>query len=170
MLISKDTPKEAILELVEKECKLCGHCCLFSSGIVLDDEIPRLAEHLGMSTEEFKKRYLEQFTKFHTTRHRFKQVRVGSAPHGRCVFLDLETNKCKIHEVKPLHCRISTCSIYGEDVQKWFDVNFFLNPNDPQSVREYNLYLEFKEPLLGAELESLLPEEDLKKILNYERW
>ncbi len=169
MLISKNTPKEALLKEVGTRCQSCGHCCSFGSGVVLESEIPEMAKQLAISEKELKEMYLEPFTKFHTIQFRFKQLRVGNAPHGRCVFLNVDSKRCHIHENKSLHCKISTCSVYGEDAQKWFDVNYFLNLKDPQSVREYNTYLKFNTPLFGAELESLLPSEELKKILSYEK-
>ncbi len=167
MLISRQTPKSEIVKLVANECKQCGHCCMFGSGIVLSDELKPLAKAFNLSVEDFKTQFLEEFTKFNTKHYRFKQLRKGDEPHGRCIFLDVESKQCKIHLIKPLHCRVSTCSLLGEDIQKWFDVNFFLNPRDVNSLREYKLYLEFKKPLPGANLEDIATPEMLKK-LNYE--
>jgi len=160
MLISKETPKEVIIKEFGSKCELCGHCCHFASGVVLDEEIPRLAKHFSLKPKEFKEIYLEKFTKFNTQLHRFKQIRKGNAPHGRCIFLDVEENKCSINEIKPLHCRISTCAKEGEEVQKWFDANYFLNADDEISLREYGIYLKFNEPLIGAELKTIVSKEN----------
>jgi Fe-S-cluster containining protein len=165
MLISKNTPKEVMLKEYGSKCELCGHCCHFSSGIVLNEELSRLAKAFLIDEAKFKAKYLEEFTKFNTTLHRFKQVRKGNAPHGRCIFLNIEEEKCSIQGHKPLHCRVSTCSNMGSEVQRWFDTNFFLNLKDPVSVREYAIYVEFNEPLIGAELKRLVPEQELKKIM-----
>ena len=166
MIISIKTPKEELEK--EHNCKKCGHCCYMGSGVVLEKEIPELAKGLKMSPEKFKKKYLEEFVKFNTKRHRFKQMRFGEAPHGRCVFLNMEKDECSIQDIKPLHCRVTSCDEHGEDAQKWFDVNHFLNLDDASSVREYAIYLKFNEPLPGAQLQDLLPKEKLDKIMNFE--
>ncbi len=163
MLISKNTPKSEMIK--HGNCKTCGHCCYFTSGIVLDEEIPQLANEFKLSEEDFKTRYLEEFTKLNTQKHRFKQLRQGSAPHGRCIFLNVEENKCTIHKIRPLHCKISTCDHHGEDAQKWFDVKHFLNTEDRNSVREYAIYTKLKEPLPGASLEELVPKEKLEEFI-----
>jgi len=163
MIISTLTPKEDLES--SATCNQCGHCCFFSSGIVLDEEIPGLAQHFGMSEDEFKAKYLEEFTKLNTTKHRFKQLRIGNAPHGRCIFLDVDSKKCTIQDVKPLHCRVSTCQPHGEDVQKWFDYHHFLKLDDRASVREYAIYCDLKGALPGAELGKLLSKERIKNII-----
>lgn len=163
MLISRNTPKDAILEHTKGRCKQCGHCCSLGSGIVLKEEVHSLAKALGVSEAQLIEHALEPFTKFHTTHYRIKQVRFGNAPHGRCAFYDMETQECSINNHKPLHCRISLCSVEGEELQKWFDLKHFVNPKDPQSVREYALYLEFKEPLLGGGAGSFAPKGGIKE-------
>ena len=164
-MISKDTKKEDILMLVKDSCKTCGHCCKFGSGVILKEEAKKIADHLNITEKEFIEKYTEEFTKFSTKQKRFKQIR-ENLPHGKCTFLD--GNKCQIHNVKPLYCKIGSCSAIGEDIIKWFDANYFLNLENPQSVRDYSLYCEFNKPLSGFELEKLIEQKKLNKILNYE--
>ncbi len=156
-MISKDTRKEVILRLVKNTCRACGHCCTLGSGIVLKHEVKELADAFNMTEKEFIEKYLDEFTKFNTTHYRFKQIK-DRYPSGRCIFYDTETKKCKIHEIKPLHCRISTCALIGSDIQKWFDVNYFLNTKDINSIREYEIYSRFNEPFPGLEPEKLINE------------
>jgi Fe-S-cluster containining protein len=90
-------------------------------------------------------------------------------PYGKCIFLK-NKNNCTIHEVKPLHCRIGNCSEYGEDLTVWFALNFCVNPADPESIRQWALYLESGgKNIPGGELKELVKDPKiLKKILDYE--
>jgi len=153
MVIDNKTKKEEVLHLVRNSCKRCGHCCSLGSGIVLKEEVEGLAKSLGISREKLLTQCLDEFTKFNTAHYRFKQIKT-KYPHGRCVFHDQTTKECRIHDKKPLHCKVSTCSQLGSEVQKWFDVTYFYNKKDRNSVAEYKIYSEFNGPLTGA-----LPEE-----------
>jgi Fe-S-cluster containining protein len=170
MLISKDTPKRVALELGKMNCvdKKCVHCCKFGSGYVLRDEIPKIAESLKMTPEELEKNYLEPAEKFNTRHMKFKTRNEKGKPYGPCVFLN-EQAGCLIHDVKPLNCRIGNCGMNGSDLQKWFDLNFFVNADDPESIRQYAVYLEFNEPLPGGRLKELVSNPTrLQRILNYD--
>ncbi len=165
-MISTKTPKKVVLELGKTNCKNCVHCCSYGSGVLADEDIKQIAKFLRLTEDELKSRHLELFEKFNTKRHRPKLIREKGMPYGRCVFLNKEKG-CTINEVKPLNCKIGSCNMHSAELQKWFDFNYFLNLNDPESVRQYALWLEFNEPLPGGKLAELLPKDKLKKMLSY---
>lgn len=170
MLISKKTPKRVVLELGKIDCRerKCSHCCRYGSGYVLKEEVPKIARFLKIKPKELKQEYLEEAEKFNTKQLRFKTIKQKGKAYGPCVFLK-EPLGCIINDVKPLHCLIGSCGMHGSELQKWFDLNYFINPADPESIRQYAIYLDFNEPLPGGKLEELVPNQRrLKKILNYE--
>jgi len=128
----------------------------------------RIARNLKLTEEELTKNCLEPVTKFNTTLHRPVAVKKGK-PYGTCIFYNTEKG-CIIHDVKPLHCRVSTCSKHGEALSVWFHLNYFVNPADPESIRQWKLYLNSGgKNIPGGKLEELVPDkEKLNKILNYE--
>ena len=86
------------------------------------------------------------------------------------MFFDDEKG-CTIHEVKPLECRTSiSCKEYGEDLSVWFMVNFVIDSNDAESIRQYARYIRSGGRLIeGSRIEQLVPDkEKLRKILSYD--
>ncbi|MBI2129902.1 YkgJ family cysteine cluster protein [Candidatus Woesearchaeota archaeon] len=165
MVIKRETKTAEILELGKIECGDCDHCCRFGGGYLLPEEIKELSKKLKLSEEEFKKKYLEETEKFNTKLFRFRSIKIKNN-YGPCIFL--ENKKCAIHEFKPLYCRIGTCSKDGEEIVKWFDLNFCVNANDPESIRQYASFLKSNNAVEGGELKDLVKnEEKLKKILSY---
>lgn len=165
MIISKKTPKKRVLEL-GKRCDKSNHCCSYTTGFLAEDDATQIAQFLGISEEELKEKFLDEVKMFNTNVLRPKSIK-SDKPHGPCVFLD--ENGCKIHEVKPLHCRLYTCQDYGFDLTQWFYLNHLVNPEDPQSVREYAMFLKQNKPIPGGELEEIVPSaREREKILNYE--
>ncbi len=168
--LKKNTPLKDVLGLGHP-CK-CGACsigCQHGSGALVREDYPRIAKFLGIIEEELKKNFLEEIEKFNTKRHRPKILRKGK-PYGKCIFYD-EKIGCKVHEVKPLECKLSMgCKPYGEQISVWFMLNHFVNKDDAESVRQYASYLKTGGKLLqGAELENLMPDkEKLRKILSFE--
>ncbi len=164
-MIEKSTPLSAVLEL-GAGCKKCGHCCQHGTGFLVPEDIPKIAEFLGVSEKEFQDKYLEPVTKFNTTLFRPRSIKQDK-PYGVCVFFHKE---CTIHPVKPIHCRIGNCNEHGEELSIWFDLNYFVNPDDPQSIREWKICLESGgKTIPGGSLQELVPNEMvLKKILDYE--
>lgn len=167
MKITKDTPEYEIRKLGEK-CDQCGKCCSFGSGFMLESEIPRIANFLNIPKDEFIKDFLEETEIFHTKIFKIRPYKPKDKPYGPCMLLD--DDKCKIHDVKPLHCSIGNCTEHGDDLHTWFILNYCLNIYDPESVRQYASYLETGGRILeGAELDKLFPnKEKLKRILDYE--
>jgi Fe-S-cluster containining protein len=166
MLISKKIPKETVLKL-GKECKMCGNCCKYTSGFLVDDDIIRIARFLRTTTDKLKEKYLEEHERFNTKILRPKLIK-GTKPYGKCIFYNEQVG-CTIHEVKPLHCRIGNCNTYGDDLNQWFMLNYFVNPDDPESIRQWKIFLTQNKPIPGGSLNELVPDEGkLKKILSYE--
>ena len=154
------------LEEVERlalDCKKCGHCCKFGSGFLVGDDFEKLANHLKVSVDVLKKDYLEEVEKFNTKLFRPKLIKVDGRPYGRCVFL--EGNLCSVHDARPLQCRLGNCNEFGEELCTWFNLTYFLNQWDDNSVREYIDYLESGgKTLPGFELEKLVSKERLDAI------
>ena len=167
MNITKSTKEEEILKL-GAECKKCGKCCTFGSGFMLEHEIPRIATFLKMPKEKFIKDFLDETEIFHTKVFKIKPMKKADQPYGPCMFLD--GNLCRIHDVKPFHCKIGNCSDEGDNLHTWFILNYCLNIYDPESIRQYASYLKTGGRLLeGAELQTLFPDKaKLKRILDYD--
>jgi len=163
--ITKLTPLKEVLEL-SKECKNCSLCCRYGSGFILKEELPRIAKFLNISQEKLKQNYLEEVELFNKKLFKPRTIKLDK-PYGHCIFLG--NNGCRIHEVKPLHCRISNCNEYGEDLNQWFLLNYIINPNDPESIRQWANFVKFNEVIPGGNLHELIKDKEiLKKILNYE--
>ena len=165
MLISKKTPKEIVLKL-GKECKMCGNCCKHSSGFLVNGDIIKIARLLRVTPTELKEKYLEEHERFNTKVLRPKLIK-GTKPYGKCIFYNEQVG-CTIHEAKPLHCRIGNCNTYGNDLNQWFMLNYLVNPDDPESIRQWKIFLTQNEPIPGGSLKELVPnKEKLRKILSY---
>src|SRR3989344_4186949 len=78
---------------------------------------------------------------------------------------------CTVHPVKPLQCKTSMGrKEYGEDLSLWFMLNHQVNPNDPESIRQYAIYLKTQRTLPGGSLKELVPDkEKLKNMLNFNK-
>jgi Fe-S-cluster containining protein len=163
-MITKNTPLTEILKLA-KECQRCGHCCKYGSGFLAEGDLKNISEYLGITEKELKDKYLEEVDKFNTKRLRPKLLEKDK-PFGVCVFFDAG---CKIHTVKPLQCRAGNCSKYGQDLSIWFTLNYFVNKDDPESIRQFDAYLKSGGKTLkgGALKDFVADEKELKKILSY---
>lgn len=165
-MIAKNTNLKKALEL-GKSCKKCGHCCSHGSGALADDDLKKIAKFLKTTEKELKKTCLDEVERFNTKRLRPIIIKKGK-PYGRCIFLD-ENEGCKINSVKPLECKVGNCSEHGEQLSLWFMLNYFVNADDPESVRQYAAYLKTGGKMLkGGKLEEIVPDkEKLNKILKY---
>jgi Fe-S-cluster containining protein len=158
-MISRQTKKEVILEL-GKKCERCGHCCTLGSGYVGEEEIPALAEALGMSREGFRRKYLDEVERYST------KVQKLRTKDRQCV---LYSGGCSVQKVKPFYCRISTCGENGADIQEWYMLNYFVNPTDPESIRQWAVRLKVGRTIKGGELRELVPDaEMLKRMLEFD--
>ena len=165
--ITKNTQLIEVLKLAAPcQCHKCNSGCTFGSGLLAKDDAKRIAEYLSISEKEVKEKYFEEVEHFNKPMLRPKAIKNGK-PYGHCIFFD---NKCAIHEVKPLQCKTSMqCKDYGEDLAKWFMVNYIIEPSDPESMRQYALYLKTHAALEGAELHELVTDkEKLRKMLSFE--
>ena len=149
-------------------CNKCGHCCKYGSGVLADDDAKKIAKFLGISEEKLRKEYLEEIEKYNTKRVRPKLLRKGKL-YGACVFYDVKKG-CAIHEVKPLQCKTGNCSEHGEALSIWFMLNYFVDSNDPESIRQFAAYLKSGgKTLQGGNLEDFVADKkQLKKMLAFE--
>ncbi|MBM4285319.1 MAG: YkgJ family cysteine cluster protein [Deltaproteobacteria bacterium] len=75
-------------------CRRCGDCCRGAGGILVNAaELAALAQYLGLSEAECRRRYLVETA---------MGLQVA-APQGVCVFLAEQL--CRVHPVKPRICR-----------------------------------------------------------------
>ena len=151
-----------------QECRQCAHCCSHGSGFLIGDDLGNMAEFLGMKEKEVKEKYLEEKELFNTKLSKPK-LKTNDKPYGECIFLS--NKKCKIHKVKPLQCKVGNCNENGEQLSIWFMLNYLVNTNDPESIRQYSAYLKSGgKTIPGGKLEEIIPDkEKLKKILSFER-
>ena len=165
--LAKNTPINEVLKLTNPcKCEACTVGCRHGSGFLVEEDIPRIAKFMNISEEVLKKEFLEEVEKFNTKRFRPRILRKDK-PYGKCIFFDEEIG-CKVHEVKPLECKISMgCKDYGEQLSLWFMLNHFVNKDDAESIRQFASYLKTDgKTLEGAELKDLVPDkEKLRKML-----
>ena len=164
-MLTMNTDMEKVMKLTHPcRCPKCENSCKYGSGALVNDDMKKLAKFLQVTEKKLKKKFLEKITKFNTTLFRPKLEREDDKPYGRCVFYD-EVKGCTIHPAKPTECRIAmSCKKYGEELITWFNLNYYLNPDDPESLRQYKLYLESGgKTLPGAELSK----ETMEKLDNY---
>ena len=165
-MITKSTPLKEIIEL-GKECSRKNNCCKYGSGCLAEGDAEKIAKFLKISVNELKEKYLEEVEKFNTKLFRPKILRQSNKPYGTCVFFSGE--ECKVHEAKPLECKVGSCGRNGEELSKWFVLNYFVNANDPESIRQYALYSKKNKPLPGGSLKELVPDQKrLMKMLKFE--
>jgi Fe-S-cluster containining protein len=129
--------------------------------LLINEDIPKLAEHLGITEEELKENHLQTITKFNTTLHKPKHPK----PFGKCTFYNEKEGKCTVHDAKPYQCRVATRNHHGEQIIEWFDANFFLNPKDCASLREWNSKCKHKKTIPGATIEELVPDKEKREAI-----
>ena len=170
-MINKNTQLKEVLKLSAPcRCNACNHGCKFGSGSLAGGDAKNIAAFLGISEKELKNDFLEEVELFNKKMLRPKLIREKGKPYGQCVFYG-EQKGCTIHEVKPLECKTSiSCKDYGEELSIWFMVNFVVDLNDAESLRQYTQYIKSGGKVIkGAELENLVPDEEkVRKILSYE--
>jgi uncharacterized protein len=92
-------------------CTACGKCCKTIGSVYLSpEEVKVAADHLQLTTQEFTKMYASHTLKSQTNdfqsqpwvRLKEKDDHLG---YPSCIFLDLETNFCRIYEARPTQCR-----------------------------------------------------------------
>ncbi|MBU0627676.1 MAG: YkgJ family cysteine cluster protein [Nanoarchaeota archaeon] len=166
MQITKQTKLSEALKLGTK-CSRNNNCCKHGSGCLINDDIKKISKFLGITEEKLIKEYLDEKELFNTKVLKPK-LNSKDKPYGECIFFDQKG--CKIHEVKPLQCRVGNCSEHGEGLSIWFMLNYFVNKDDPESIRQYHTYLNSGgKTIKGGKLEDLVPDkEKLSKILSFD--
>lgn len=84
-------------------CDTCeGNCCIGESGNIWinKQEIENLSNHLDISLEELRFRFLEK----RGYKYSIKEVKLSSDNYA-CIFFDLEKKQCSIYEARPIQCR-----------------------------------------------------------------
>ena len=164
-MLTKTTSLKKALEL-GKKCQRQNNCCRHGSGFLAKGDLEKIAKFMKIDIEELKKKYLAEVEQFNKKLLRPKLK--GDLPYGECIFFNGEG--CQIHEVKPLQCRTGNCWEFGEQLSAWFLLNFIIDLDDPESIRQYSQYIKAGGKVLkGGKLEELIPDkEKLRKILNYE--
>lgn len=84
---------------VQFECQGCGACCIshgeFSYVYVNRSERKKMAQHLGLTTADFNKKFcLSEDGFYWLTSNKANQA---------CIFL--QDGKCRVYEVRPFQCR-----------------------------------------------------------------
>jgi hypothetical protein len=169
-MLTYNTTVENALKLGHPcRCKVCENSCNFGSGVLANGDLAKLAGFFGLSEEKTKETYLEEIEKFGTKRLRPKLLREKDNPYGRCIFYEKDIG-CKVHKVKPLECSIAMgCKSYGEELIIWFDEKHFLDPKNPESLRQYKTYIEAGGKVLpGAELENIASKEQIDKMMKFD--
>jgi Fe-S-cluster containining protein len=90
-------------EGIQFGCTGCGACCRRPGYVWLSaPDLTRLAGHLGLPIDEFRRRYTRTVI---IDGQDEPGVCLTKAAHG-CIFLDDATNACKVHAARPTQCRI----------------------------------------------------------------
>lgn len=79
-------------------CVGCGSCCTGEPGVVTftDAERDAMAEHLGMSAEDFDREYVWR---------RYGPRSLREKGGYDCVMFDRDARRCTIYSVRPAQCR-----------------------------------------------------------------
>ncbi len=80
------------------ECTRCGRCCGGGPGAVwvTPVEAVAIADYLGITLEEFGRRYLRRFAS--------GSLSLTEKPNYDCIFL--ENGRCAVYPVRPAQCRL----------------------------------------------------------------
>lgn len=88
------------------ECSMCGDCCkTLDKKVVLifPRDLKQITSKLELGTDEFIEKYCSEVAiEYEGGDISIWKLKDNS---GVCVFLDRETNKCTIHDVKPEQCK-----------------------------------------------------------------
>ncbi|MBM4374844.1 MAG: YkgJ family cysteine cluster protein [Deltaproteobacteria bacterium] len=79
-------------------CTGCGDCCTGAPGAVWvdDDDVARLAAHLGLGPVEFEAKHLRRLAGRRSLLEHF---------NGDCEFWSRETRGCTVYDGRPTQCR-----------------------------------------------------------------
>ena len=77
----------------EVDCLACSNCCRVMTPTYTAQDLKRICAHLGMTEEDFKKKWLYKDRKGEWMNR-----------NTPCQFLDLRTNMCSIYPIRPADC------------------------------------------------------------------
>jgi hypothetical protein len=86
------------------DCTLCANCCKLANTPITPRDCQRLARHLGMKLDDFRKQY--------TTRDEADGLILQRDPEHGCVFL--AGNLCSVYEARPANCELFPHTLKGE--------------------------------------------------------
>jgi len=98
------------------DCTQCANCCKTVSPLFRKDDVRRVANHLGMTANDFKAQYLQAEEE--------GDLHLKSLP---CPFLG-EDNRCRIYEVRP-----RDCAEYPHTQKKGFSSRTYLHAGNTLS-------------------------------------
>lgn len=90
--IAEEAEKEVWQEV---DCLSCANCCKKMTPTLTEKDKKRIADHQGLSKKAFTEKYL-------VYDEESKDWHMQQQP---CVFLDTDTNKCSIYDIRPDDCR-----------------------------------------------------------------
>lgn len=90
--VAEEAEKEVWKEV---DCLSCANCCKKMTPTLTGKDKKRIADHLGLTKKEFTEKYLVYD----------KESKDWHMQQQPCVFLDLDTNKCTIYDIRPDDCR-----------------------------------------------------------------
>ena len=78
-------------------CQACGRCCGGAPGYVWvdDEEVAALAECLGLTPAEFRRRHVRRLWRGASLKEKYNYD---------CILLD-DNGRCTVYEVRPAQCR-----------------------------------------------------------------
>jgi uncharacterized protein len=106
VLKQTDAPATWYADGLKFTCQQCGNCCTGGPGFVWisDEEVRRLAQHLGQSEKAVREQYCRRVT----GRWSLKEHRNTRGEHD-CIFLREQPNggrrTCSVYAARPLQCR-----------------------------------------------------------------
>lgn len=178
--ITRLTSKEKIFELVGDGARPSDMCETLP-GFIHESEFENISGKLGVSIEELKKNFLREISaynkKLHKPKHEAIEKRLGfkptstfhELPYGKCVFLNRDKpnkHECMLGDAMPMHCKIASESNHSEKLHAWYLLNHAVDADDPNSLREWAIYLKTHATIPGGELHELVPDSSkLKSIL-----
>ncbi|HWL51924.1 MAG TPA: YkgJ family cysteine cluster protein [Chthoniobacteraceae bacterium] len=78
------------------QCQRCTACCRWPGFVrITEEEIPRMAAHIGVSEDDF----IQNYTRLTPRRNGLALI---DKPNGECFFL--EGRDCRLQAVKPKQC------------------------------------------------------------------
>lgn len=125
--------------LGKTECQRCGFCCLKRPCVPMPDELPTIAEYLGITAKQLAKEYcvvgIRNSIPYLLFAWETQKDLLGKLlpwyrtwDRGYCIMFDKENRACKIYPVRPLSAKLLQCWV-GRSQNS-------INPADPWTREE----------------------------------